>query len=66
MNKGDWVYAVGYEPHAAKVELVIATDKWNQQDLIDFVWQGFTNQDELGLVENIVYEVDGTEYENEV
>jgi hypothetical protein len=40
-----------------KVELVIATDEWTQQDLIDFMWSGITHQDELLLVENIVYQI---------
>jgi hypothetical protein len=48
-----------------KVEVVIATDEWTQQDLIDFFWDGITHQDELLLVQNIVYSVDGAKYEEE-
>jgi hypothetical protein len=48
-----------------KVEVVIATDEWDQQDLIDFFWDGITHQDELLLVQNIVYAVDGANYEEE-
>ncbi len=49
-----------------KVELVIATDEWNQQDLIDVCWYTFTGHDNLTLVQNIVYAVDGANYKEEM
>jgi|LakMenE01Jun11ns_1017448.scaffolds.fasta_scaffold9758749_2 hypothetical protein len=48
-----------------KVELVVSTDEWNQQDLIDVCWYTFTGHDNLTLVQNIVYSVDGAQYEEE-
>lgn len=46
-----------------KIELVVATTQLDQQDLIDEAWEQFTGRNDLTLVQNIVYNVDGNNYE---
>jgi hypothetical protein len=46
-----------------KVELVVATDQLQQGDLIDLAWNTFTGREDMVLVQNIVYNVDGYNYE---
>jgi hypothetical protein len=48
-----------------KVELVVSTDVWNQQDLLDVCWYTFTGREDITLVQNIAYEVEGSQYEED-
>ena len=49
-----------------KVELVIGSESWSQQHLIDMCWRVFAGRSHAGtdLVRNIVYEVSADDWKD--
>ena len=50
--------------HYYKVELVIGSEHWSQQDLIDLTWRIFAGREGTSLVRNIVYTVPTEDWED--